>query len=53
MVLQLMFDDLSADPQSQLALLCLVTAFAFWNNDALFFTFCALAFCTRVLGTIL
>lgn len=32
-----MFDDYSLDPRSMLALLCLFTAFAFWNNDMLFF----------------
>jgi hypothetical protein len=37
------------DPRSQLALMCLVTAFLFWNNDILFFTFGLLAVCTHVL----
>lgn len=39
--------DWSLDPRSQLALLCLATAFAFWNNDWLFFTFALMAVCTR------
>lgn len=42
--------DWSLDPKSQLALLCLVTAFVFWNNDLLFFTFSTMAFFTRVWG---
>jgi hypothetical protein len=45
--LPLMF-DWSLDPRSQLALLCLLTAFVFWNNDILFFLFATLALCTRV-----
>jgi hypothetical protein len=40
--------DWSLDPRSQLALLCLLTAFFFWNNDVLFFLFATLAVCTRV-----
>ncbi len=40
--------DCSLDPRSQLAFLCLATAFVFWNNDLLFFTFSIMAFCTRV-----
>lgn len=40
--------DWSLDPKSQLALLCLATAFVFWNNDLLFFLFAALAVCTRL-----
>ena len=40
----------SLDPRSQLALLCLLTSFVFWNNDALFFLFATLAVCTRVLS---
>lgn len=40
--------DWSLDPRSQLALLCLVTAFVFWNNDVLFFLFAMMAICTRV-----
>jgi hypothetical protein len=43
--------DWSLDPRSMLALLCLFTAFAFWNNDLLFFTFLFMAFCTRVGGS--
>lgn len=39
------------DPRSQLALMCLITAFVFWNNDLLFFTFSLMAFCTRLGGT--
>ncbi|MDQ2713062.1 MAG: hypothetical protein M3Y24_12690 [Acidobacteriota bacterium] len=44
-----MFDDYSLDPRSMLALLCLFTAFAFWNNDMLFFLFATMAACTRVI----
>jgi hypothetical protein len=40
--------DWSLDPRSKLALLCLLSAFVFWSNDMLFFTFCTMAFCTRV-----
>ena len=40
--------DWSLDPRSQLAILCLLTAFVFWNNDALFFLFALLAVCTKV-----
>ena len=40
--------DWSLDPRSQLSFLCLLTAFYFWNNDVLFFTFATLAFFTRV-----
>lgn len=40
--------DWSLDPRSQLALLCLATAFVFWNNDALFFLFATLAVWTRI-----
>lgn len=39
--------DWSLGPRSQLALLCLATAFTFWNNDLLFFTFVIMAVCTR------
>jgi len=42
--------DWSLDPRSQLAILCLLTAFVFWNNDALFFLFAILAVCTKVLA---
>ncbi len=42
--------DWSLDPRSQLALLCLLTAFYFWNNDALFFTFAIMAVCTRLVN---
>jgi len=44
--------DWSIDPRSQLAILCLITAFVFWNNDLLFFMFCVMAVCSRVLGAI-
>ena len=44
--------DWSLDPRSKLALLCLVTAFVFWNNDILFFLFATLALCTRVFSQI-
>ncbi len=47
-----MFDDYSLDPRSNLTLLCLFTAFVFWNNDILFFTFATMAICTRVLDRI-
>jgi hypothetical protein len=40
-----MFD--LADPKSQLALLCLLTAFVFWEKDLLFFMFAIMAVCTR------
>lgn len=40
--------DWSIDPKSQLALLCLLTAFLFWNNDMLFFTFSSMAICSRI-----
>lgn len=40
--------DWSLDPRSQLALLCLVTAFFFWNNDSMFFLFGALAAISRL-----
>lgn len=43
--------DWSLDPRSKLALLCLATAFAFWNNDVLFFLFASLAVCTRFANT--
>jgi hypothetical protein len=43
----LMF-DWSLDPKSQLAFLCLLTAFVFWNNDALFFMFSSMAICSRI-----
>ncbi len=48
-----MFDDYSLDPQSLLAMLCLFTAFVFWNNDALFYMFASMAVCTRLIGTAL
>ena len=40
--------DWSLDPRSMLALLCIFTAFVFWNNDLLFFTFAIMAICTRL-----
>jgi hypothetical protein len=40
--------DRSLDPRSQLALMCLLAAFFYWNNDLLFFTFATMAICTRV-----
>lgn len=40
--------DWSLDPRSKLALLCLLTAVFFWNNDLLFFTFALMALCTRL-----
>jgi hypothetical protein len=36
------------DPRSQLAIMCLATAFVYWNNDLLFLTFSMMAFCTRL-----
>ncbi len=39
------------DPRSQLALMCLATAFVYWNNDLLFLTFSFMALCTRMAGT--
>jgi hypothetical protein len=42
--------DWSLDPKGQLALLCLFTAFFYWNNDILFFLFAIMAVCTRVTG---
>jgi hypothetical protein len=39
------------DPRSQLAIMCLVTAFVYWNNDLLSVTFSVMAFCTRVGGS--
>ena len=38
--------DWSLDPRSQLALLCLAAALAFWNNDLLFFMFALMAVCS-------
>jgi hypothetical protein len=38
-----------SEPRSQLALLCLLTAFVFWNNDVLFFAFAILAAFTRLI----
>jgi hypothetical protein len=32
-------------------MLCLFTAFVFWNNDLLFFTFAVMALCTRLAGS--
>jgi hypothetical protein len=52
MVFQTEMFDWSIDPRSQLALLCVVTAFVFWNNDLLFFTFCILGLCTRLVQAI-
>lgn len=40
--------DWSLEPRSQLALLCLLTAFVFWNQDALFFAFATMAAVTRI-----
>jgi len=42
-----MFDGF-LDVRSQVAFLCLFTAFAFWNNDPLFFVFAAMAACTKL-----
>ena len=41
--------DWSLEPRSQLAMLCLLTAFVFWNNDVLFFAFAILAAFTRLI----
>jgi hypothetical protein len=38
-----------SEPRSQLAMLCLLTAFVFWNNDVLFFVFAILAAFTRLI----
>lgn len=40
--------DWSLDPRSQLAFLCLLTAFVFFNNDGLFFMFSTMAVCSRI-----
>jgi hypothetical protein len=40
--------DWSLDPRSQLAILCLITALFFWNNDAVFFLFGAMAAVSRL-----
>jgi hypothetical protein len=40
--------DWSLDPRAQLGLLCLFTAFAFWNNDLLFFVFFVMGICTCI-----
>jgi hypothetical protein len=45
-----MFDSF-LDPRSQLAIMCLLTAFVYWNNDLLFLTFSVMAFCTRLGGS--
>ena len=42
--------DWSLDPRSVLTLLCLFTAFVFWKDDLLFFTFAFMAVCTRLGG---
>ena len=41
----------SLDPRTQLALMCLFTAFVYWNNDLLFLMFSVMAFCTRLGGS--
>jgi hypothetical protein len=41
--------DWSLDPKSQLAMLCLLSAFVCWNNNTLFFLFSAMAVFSRVL----
>jgi hypothetical protein len=43
--------DWSLDPRSQLAALCLLTAFCFWNNDPLFFLFATMAVVSRLAGS--
>lgn len=40
--------DWSLDPRSCVAALCILTAFALWNNDALFVLFLLMAVCTKV-----
>ena len=40
--------DLFADPKSQLAILCFVTALYFWNNDLVFLLFITLALFSRL-----
>ena len=42
-----MFDS-SLHPRTQLAILCLLSAFVFWNNDGLFFSFATMAAVTRL-----
>ncbi len=44
--------DWSLDPRSQLAILCLLTAFFFWNNDPVFFLFGSLAAISRLSSAI-
>jgi hypothetical protein len=41
--------DWSLDPKSQLAMLCLLSAFVCWNNNTLFFLFSAMALFSRIL----
>ena len=40
--------DWSLDPRSQLAFLCLFTAFVFFNNDPLFFLFSTMAVFSKI-----
>jgi hypothetical protein len=40
--------DWSLEPRTQLAMLCLLSAFIFWNNDLLFFAFAIMAAVTRL-----
>lgn len=42
-----MFDGY-LEPRTRLAMLCLLTAFVFWNHDALFFVFASMAAATRL-----
>ena len=44
-----MFDRF-LDARSQLALMCLLTAFVYWQNDLLFFLFATMAFFTRAIN---
>ncbi len=41
--------DWSLDPKSQLAMLCLLSAFVCWNNNTLFFLFSVMAVFSRML----
>jgi energy-coupling factor transporter transmembrane protein EcfT len=36
------------EPRTQLAILCLLSAFVFWNNDILFFAFAIMGAVTRL-----
>lgn len=42
-----MFDRF-LEPRSQLAVMCLLAAFVYWNNDLLFCVFSLMAVCSRL-----